>query len=77
MGKFKLKTPKQIRRENDIILLICFLLEIAVFFFWGWILSALWNWLAPMFWVGAPILSVLEGTGIVLFLVVIKTLIKG
>ncbi len=34
----------------------------------GWIVSALWNWLVPMFWTNAPILGIWEAFGIMFLL---------
>ena len=36
--------------------------------FEGWIVSLLWNWLAPIFWTNAPVLGIWQAFGI-LFLI--------
>ena len=44
------------------------LLVVVYAIFEGWIFMLLWNWLVPMFWTTAPILSIWESVGI-LFLI--------
>ena len=53
--------------NNISVILAC----IGVIFFSGWIFSLLWNWLAPLFWGGAPELNLWQGTGIIAFLMLI------
>ena len=36
--------------------------------FEGWIFSLLWNWIVPLFWVNAPVLTVWQGFGILFLL---------
>jgi len=36
--------------------------------FEGWIFSLLWNWLVPLFWTSAPILTIWQGFGILLLI---------
>ena len=43
----------------------------------GWIVSLLWNWLAPLFWSSAPILTVWQAFGILLLLDIIVNIFKG
>lgn len=43
----------------------------------GWIVSLLWNWLAPLFWSSAPILTVWQAFGILLLLNIIVNIFKG
>ena len=43
----------------------------------GWIVSLLWNWLAPLFWSSAPILTVWQAFGILLLLNIIANIFKG
>lgn len=40
---------------------------IGIIFLSGWFLSALWNWLAPLFWTAAPVLNIWHGIGIIAF----------
>ena len=34
----------------------------------GLIVSLLWNWIAPLFWSGAPILTIWQGFGLLLLI---------
>lgn len=36
--------------------------------FEGWIFSLLWNWIVPLFWANAPVLTVWQGFGILFLL---------
>ena len=45
--------------------------------FQGWIFSLLWNWIIPIFWTSAPILTIWDGVGItILFNIVYNLLHK-
>ena len=56
---------------------------VALFFiavlaiFEGWIFMLLWNWIAPMFWTTAPVLSIWHSIGILLFINIIGKLLFG
>ena len=54
--------------KKTIINLLVILACIGVIFLSGWIFSLLWNWLAPLFWAGAPELNLWHGMGIIAFL---------
>lgn len=43
----------------------------------GWIVSLLWNWLAPMFWTNAPVLGIWEAFGILFLLNLIGRVFFG
>jgi len=45
--------------------------------FEGWIFMLLWNWLTPLFWSSAPILTVWQSVGILLLVNIIGRLIFG
>ena len=42
----------------------------------GWIFMLLWNWIAPLFWIGAPVLTFWQGVGVVVLLKIIGTLLS-
>lgn len=48
--------------------IVVFVVAVGLVIFEGWLLSALWNWIAPMFWAGAPVLDTCKGLGIMLIL---------
>lgn len=48
--------------------IVVFVVAVGLVIFEGWLLSALWNWIAPMFWAGAPVLDTWKGLGIMLIL---------
>ena len=48
--------------------LIALMIIVGLAAFEGWIVSLLWNWLAPIFWANAPVLGVWQAFGI-LFLI--------
>ena len=48
--------------------IIIFLIVLACSFLGGWILMLLWNWLAPLFWASAPILTFWQAWGVSLIL---------
>ena len=43
----------------------------------GWIFMLLWNWIAPIFWVSAPILTFWQGVGCVILLELIGSFFKS
>jgi hypothetical protein len=43
----------------------------------GWIFMLLWNWLAPLFWSNAPILTFWQAWGVCIILSWIGSLIRG
>jgi len=47
-----------------ITLILCVLLGA----FGGWIFMMLWNWLAPLFWASAPILTFWQAWGVMILL---------
>ena len=53
-------------------LLIAIFLGIILFigsiFLGGWLIMLLWNWLAPIFWKSAPILTYWQGVGVGIFI---------
>ena len=42
----------------------------------GLIISFLWNWLAPLFWVNAPILSIWQAFGILVLINILFSVFK-
>lgn len=57
-------------------------LGVAIFIFVlacfeGWIISLLWNWIAPIFWVSAPVISIWQAIGIMVLINLIGRLIFG
>ena len=48
--------------------LAVFIIVLAFSAFEAWIIMLLWNWIAPLFWAGAPILNFWQTWGI-LFLI--------
>lgn len=57
--------------------LLAILIFAAVALFLGWVLMSLWNWLVPIFWVAAPILTYWQATGIVVLISIIGKLLFG
>lgn len=57
--------------------LLFILIFVAVTLFLGWVLMSLWNWLVPIFWVAAPILTYWQATGIVVLISIIGKLLFG
>ena len=45
--------------------------------FEGWIVSLLWNWLAPLFWTNAPVLGIWQAFGILLLINIIGRIFFG
>ena len=52
-----------------VVFLICFLFSLVFMF--------LWNWIIPIFWVNAPILTLFESFGCVLILCIVCGIIKS
>ena len=44
------------------------LVTVLIAAFEGWIFSLLWNWLVPLFWTSAPVLTIWQGFGILLLI---------
>ena len=57
--------------------LVYIIVFLAIMLFNAWILELLWNWLAPIFWSSAPILTYWESVGINIFLIIIAGLFRG
>jgi len=57
------------------ILLGLLLIGIDLLIFWG--CQELWNWLAPLFWKGAPILTYWQAAGCVVLLEIIGSCFKS
>lgn len=50
---------------------------IGLAIFEGWIFMLLWNWLVPLFWTTAPILTIWESIGILFLINIIGKLFFG
>ena len=57
--------------------LLAILIFAVVTLFLGLVLMSLWNWLVPIFWVAAPILTYWQATGIVVLVSIIGKLLFG
>ena len=55
--------------------IIIFIFALACFE--GWIFMLLWNWLVPMFWITAPILTLWQSIGILLLINIIGKIFFG
>ena len=55
-----------------IFIIVCFSIAIVPL-----ILMFLWNWLAPLFWVNAPILTFWQTFGIYIFILILSGLFKN
>lgn len=55
-----------------IFIIVCFSIAIVPL-----ILMLLWNWLAPLFWVDAPILTFWQTFGIYIFILILSNLFKN
>jgi len=66
-----------IKIEGCFSCLLTILIFAAVALFLGWVLMSLWNWLVPIFWVAAPILTYWQATGIVVLISIIGRLLFG
>ena len=49
---------------------------VALAAFEGWIVSLLWNWLAPLFWSNAPILTIWQAWGVLMLINIVFSLFK-
>lgn len=56
------------------ILLLATLIGIDLLIFWG--VQELWNWIAPLFWTNAPILTYWQAAGCVILLEIIGSFFK-
>ena len=52
------------------ILIGCFITLLICLFgaFGGWVFMMLWNWLIPLFWSSAPILTFWEALGVIILI---------
>jgi len=55
------------------VITICIIIDLLVF--WG--CQELWNWLAPLFWKAAPILTYWQAAGCVILLEIIGSFFKS
>lgn len=56
-----------------------FIIILCVIFgaFSGWIFMLLWNWLAPLFWASAPILTFWQAWGVCILISWISSLFRS
>ncbi len=45
--------------------------------FVGWIFMLLWNWIIPLFWTTAPILTYWESCGVIVFILFILSIFRN
>lgn len=64
-------------KEFSIGCIIALVIIIGLAAFEGWIFMLLWNWLVPMFWTTAPILSIWQSIGILFLINIIGKLFFG
>ena len=57
------------------LLIALLLLGVDLLIFWG--VQELWNWLAPVFWAGAPILTYWQAAGVVILLEILGSFFKS
>lgn len=57
------------------VITIIFIALLAIFE--GWIFMLLWNWLTPLFWSSAPILSIWQSIGILFLVNIIGRILFG
>ena len=50
---------------------------LAIMLFNAWILELLWNWLAPIFWSNAPVLSFWQTFGILFLMQIIANMFRS
>ena len=55
--------------------LFTIVLAIGSFFLASWGVMALWNWIAPLFWKTAPILTFWQTVGVIMLLHIVFNLI--
>ena len=52
------------------------LIVFLVYFFISLVFMLLWNWIIPIFWINAPILTIFESFGCILILFIVCGIIK-
>lgn len=45
--------------------------------FIGWVFMLLWNWIIPLFWTTAPILTYCESCGVIAFVLFILSIFRN
>lgn len=63
--------------KESISCILLLLLAAIVMFFEAWIVQLLWNWLAPVFWTAAPILTYWQAFGITTLVNIIGSIIRS
>ena len=66
--------------NNDSYFGACLLIIICLFIFGiigGLIFMSLWNWIAPIFWHNAPILTFWQSCGTIIFIAWISSIFKN
>jgi len=43
----------------------------------AWILMLLWNWISPIWWDGAPVLTFSQSVGTIILITLVTSLLKG
>ena len=56
--------------------LVALLIIVGLGIFEGWIFSLLWNWLVPLFWTNAPILTITQSIGILILFNILFSVFK-
>lgn len=56
---------------------LAFIFVIAFSFLEAWVIMLLWNWLAPLFWAAAPILTYWQTYGVMVLIQLIAGLLKN
>ena len=63
---------------NNIKGCIVIMIILAAFsFLEAWIVQLLWNWLAPIFWTAAPILTYWQVLGVCILLSIIESILRS
>lgn len=57
--------------------LVAMVLVAAFTFLEAWVVQALWNWLAPLFWSAAPIITYWQSFGICVLLSIIGSFFRS
>lgn len=60
---------------NGCIVIIVILVVLS--FLEAWIVQLLWNWLAPIFWIAAPILTYWQAFGVCILLSIIGSVFRS
>ena len=60
---------------NGFIVIIVILVVLS--FLEAWIVQLLWNWLAPIFWIAAPILTYWQAFGVCILLSIIGSIFRS